>query len=114
MHIDLSTVIASIIAILVFLGLPTATTAFLFRRFEKRMDKREKNREDREEAKKEHELLLIKSVNASIALGEATAQSVQRLDPSCNGAMKKALEYAQEVKHEQKDFLSRQGVCNFL
>lgn len=80
----------------------------------KREESREKQEEARNEARKKNEVLLIKLVGASISLGEATAVSVQRMDPLCNGDMKKALEYAQNVKHEQKDFLNEQGVEHFL
>ena len=46
-----------------------------------------------------------------IALGEATARAVQRIpDAHCNGDMHAALDYAAKVKHEQKDFLTRQGI----
>lgn len=56
-------------------------------------------------------MALIKGVNAAIALGEATAKAVQRIpDAHCNGDMCKAIEYAAEIKHEQKDLLFRQGV----
>ena len=42
---------------------------------------------------------------SAIALAEATAKAVQRIpDAKCNGDMHAALEYAQKVKHEQKDF----------
>ena len=54
---------------------------------------------------------MIKGVNAAIALGEATARAVQRIpDANCNGDMHDALEYAEKIKHEQKDFLTEQGV----
>lgn len=43
-------------------------------------------------------------MGAAIALGEATAIAVR--DKKCNGQMDKALEYAQLVKHEQKDFMT--------
>lgn len=53
----------------------------------------------------------MQGVNAAIALGEATAKAVQRIpDAHCNGDMHAALEYAAKVKHEQKDFLTQQGV----
>ena len=54
-----------------------------------------------------------KTINASLALGEATARAVQRIpDAKCNGDMHAALEYAQKVKHEQKDFLREQALEN--
>lgn len=68
------------------------------------LDKREANRE-------QNEILLIRTVGAAIALGEATAKAVARIpDAHCNGDMHAALEYAAKVKHEQKDFLTKRGV----
>ena len=46
-----------------------------------------------------------------LRLGEATARAVQRIpDAHCNGDMHAALDYAQKVKHEQKDFLNEQAL----
>ena len=80
-----------------------------------KQDKKDKEREEREsqrdKARQEHELILIRSTGAAIALGEATAKAVQRIpDAHCNGDMHAALEYATTVKHEQKDFLTKQGI----
>ena len=108
--------------ILAALGLPSALTGFFIRRMEKRLDKREAQRkkeqdalearaEAREEKREQLELVLIQSTSAAIALGEATARAVQRIpDAHCNGDMHQALEYAAEVKHNQKDFLMEIGV----
>lgn len=91
-------------AIIAAAGIPSAIFAAYVRKLEKRMDAKEKARE-------EHEFLIIKSINASMALGEATAEAVARIpDAHCNGDMHAALDYAREVKHEQKDFLNRQAV----
>lgn len=85
-------------------GVPSAVTGILIRRLEKKLDKKE-------EARKKHEYLIIKSINATMALGEATAEAVQRIpDAHCNGEMNAALSYAKDVKHEQKDFLNEQAV----
>ena len=93
-----------ILAIIAAAGIPSALVGVLIRRLEKKMDKKEKARE-------EHELLVVKSINASIALGEATAEAVARIpDANCNGDMHAALDYARKVKHEQKEFLNRQAV----
>lgn len=94
---------------------PSAITGLGIWWLEKKIEKRQKAMEEREKAREEarekSELFLIKSVQASIALGEATAKAVQRIpDAKCNGDMHAALEYAQKVKHEQKDFLSEQAV----
>lgn len=85
---------------------------------QKRADKEKEEREERqkevdarEKVREKNELCIINCVNASLALGEATARAVQRIpDAHCNGDMHAALEYAQKVKHEQKDFLNEQAL----
>lgn len=72
------------------------------------MIKCEKKREERDEAREANEFLLLRSVGAAIALGEATAIAVR--DKKINGEMAKALEYARNVKHEQKNFMLEQGI----
>lgn len=94
--------VEAVTAFIVAAGIPSALVGIFVRRFEKRLDKKEKSRE-------EHDFLMIKSINAAIALGEATAEAVARIpDANCNGDMHAALKYAREVKHEQKDFMTRQ------
>ena len=59
----------------------------------------------------EREKALCKSIGAALSLGEATAEAVARIpDAHCNGDMHAALEYARQIKHEQKDFLTQQGI----
>ena len=100
----MDTVIAIIAGVLAAASIPSAVFAAYVRRMEQKMDEKDKARED-------HEVLILKSINASIALGEATAEAVARIpDANCNGDMHAALEYARAVKHEQKDFLNRQAV----
>lgn len=70
--------------------------------------KEKAHREQQEEAREELLLLLIQSTRASIALGEATAHALQR--GHTNGDTEAALDYAASVKHEQKDFLAKQGI----
>lgn len=92
-------------------GIPTAFTGFCVWRLERKIAKREKLEEEREKAREQNELFMIKGTSAAIALGEATARAVQRIpDAHCNGDMHAALEYATKVKHEQKDFLTKQGI----
>lgn len=101
--------------IAVAMGIPTAMTGFLFWLLKKHIDKKDTMREGKEEARKEFEVQLLRGVNASLALGEATARAVQRIpDAHCNGDMHNALDYATKIKHEQKEFLTRQGVENLF
>ena len=93
-----------IITIIVAAGIPSAICSLLFRKLEKRMDEKDKARE-------QHEYLVIKGISASMALGEATAEAVQRIpDAHCNGDMHAALNYAAECKHQLKNILTQVGV----
>lgn len=101
---------------------PSAVTGFCFWLIEQKIQKETTKREAEEKAhheaeerreklREKQEVFLVQGVNAAIALGEATAKAVQRIpDAHCNGDMHVALEYAAKVKHEQKDFLTQQGV----
>lgn len=101
----------SVGGLITLLGLPTAITGFCFWMLQRRITKREKAQEEREQAREQNEVLIIKGMGAAIALGEATAQAVQRIpDAHCNGDMHAALEYARKVKHEHKEFMTEQSV----
>lgn len=102
--------------------LPSAVTGFCFWCIQRKIQKADKKREadekrrrekeeKREQLREQQELFLVQGVNAAIALGEATAKAVQRIpDAHCNGDMHHALEYAEKVKHDQKEFLTKQGI----
>ena len=97
--------------LLTLLGIPTAITSLGLWMLQRKMAKREEIRDKREAAREKNEVLLIQNTRAALALAEATAIAVQRIpDAHCNGDMHAALEYARKVKHEQKDFLTEQGV----
>lgn len=97
--------------LLIAMSIPSAITGLCFWSIERKVIKRDKEQDKREEARKQSEIIMIKSVNAAIALGEATARAVERIpDAHCNGDMHAALGYAEKIKHEQKDFLTEQGV----
>jgi hypothetical protein len=97
-------------AVLAAMSIPSAVTGLCFWGIQKNITKRDKVREELDRAREQNQILLIRSVGAAIALGEATAHALR--DGKCNGKMTAALEYAQRVKHEQKDFMTEQGVKN--
>lgn len=122
-----------VVAFIAAMGIPSAITGFLIWNFERKITLRDKEKEaaaererkkqeaaeaerrkqaqEHERAREELELILVQGTRAAIALGEATAKAVQRIpDAHCNGDMHEALEYAVKIKHEQKDFLARQGI----
>lgn len=109
-------------ALVALLGIPTAVTGFCFWLLEHRIQKRERQKEAeeakrqkeaaaRERAREDLQIITIQGMSAAIALGEATARAVQRIpDAHCNGDMRAALDYAANIKHAQKDFLTSQGI----
>ena len=69
-----------IVQLAAFLGVPTAVTGLCFWLLRRRIDRREDERAEIERAR------------------------------NCNGDMSDALHYAAQVKHSQKDFLTKQGI----
>jgi hypothetical protein len=100
-----------VLEIIFAVGVPSGITAFCFWLLEHKLDKREEEREKKEKIREQQEVLMVKSIGAALALGEATAEAVARIpDAHCNGDMHAALEYARKIKHEQKDFLTQQSI----
>lgn len=108
--------------LIVLMGVPSAATGFFFWLLQRKITKQQTKKDEEEKERKAEEqrreklrekqdLLIVKCVSASIALGEATAKAVQRIpDAHCNGDMHRALNYADDVKHDLKDFLAEQGI----
>ena len=94
--------------LLLAMSIPSGITGFCFWLLQRKMDKREKAREEKEKVREQQEFLLVKSIGAAIALGEASDIALK--NGHTNGETEAALEYARKVKHEQKDFLTRQGI----
>ena len=107
-------------------SIPSAITAFCFWLLqrtitkrdalaEEKRKKRQQEHDEQERRRDDLQYLVIQSVNASLALSEATAKAVQRIpDAHCNGDMDTALEFAIKVKHEQKDFVTKHAVKNIF
>lgn len=112
--------------LLIAAGIPSAITGFaiwLLKRQLTRRDEvdrierqnRQRDIDERSETQEQLQLAIIQSVNAALVLSEATARAVQRIpDAHCNGDMHAALEYAEEMKHKQRDMLTEQGVRHIL
>lgn len=97
--------IAQLVAIM---GIPSAITGLCFWMIQRRLTKRDEELDRRDAARERNEVLLVRSVGAAIALGEATATAMK--NGHTNGETEVALEYARKIKHEQKDFLTEQGI----
>lgn len=105
----------SVQALILAMSIPSAVTGFCFWLLQRTLAKREEKIDKQEKCRDKLQYLVIQSVNASIALSEATAKAVQRIpDAHCNGDMDEALKYAAKVKHEQKEFLTEQGIKKVL
>lgn len=91
--------------ILVAVGVPSAIVGtiigIMFRRIEKRLD-------DERQARRDFERFQLRGLTATMALSEANAIALQH--GKCNGETHKALDYMNEVKREQRDFLISQGI----
>lgn len=95
-------------ALIIAMGVPSAITGFFFWLLERKLEKREAERDEKEAIREKQEFLMVKSIGAAIALGEASAIALK--NGHTNGETEAALEYARQVKHEQKDFLTKQGI----
>lgn len=97
-----------ITTLIIAFSIPSAITGFCFWHLERKMEKREKKREEEEKIREKQEFLMVKSIGAAIALGEASAIALK--NGHTNGETEAALKYARAVKHEQKDFLTQRGI----
>lgn len=102
----------SVSTIIAAAGIPTAIVGFLVWMLERKIEKRFKEQRKAEEEREEAMVLLIKTVNASIALGEAVAIGCKRSAElsGFNGEVESAMNYAKNVKHEQKEFLEKKAI----
>ena len=95
--------------LIALMGIPSIISGIFMLAIQKSANRREKKRDEQEKARCEHQLLMMKSINASITLGMATAKAVGRIpDANCNGDMHKALEEAEEAQKESNAFLNKQ------
>ena len=100
-----------IVGMLCIMGIPTAATGLFVWLLQRWISKKENKREEFEGKREKLQLQLVRSVNASIALSEATAKAVQRIpDAHCNGDMHDALDFAERIKREQREVLTEQGI----
>ena len=90
------------------MSIPSGITGFCFWLLGRKLDRSEKRRKEQEEIREEQEFLMVKGIGAAIALGEASAIALK--NGHTNGETEAAMAYAREVKHEQKDFLTRRGI----
>ena len=109
--------------VLIATGTPTAFIGFLFWLLSKRIDQRdrehlkkleiqEKEHREREKVKRDHEILMIQCLCASLSLGEVTAKAIR--DGRTNGEISEALVIVNKAKEAQKIFLHEQSIQNLF
>ena len=98
--------------LLLAMSIPSGLTAFCFWLIEEKMKRERQEREQKEAIRQQSEqfsyLLFGRGSRIRIALGEAAATALK--NGHANGETEAALEYARKIKHEQKDFLTEQGI----
>lgn len=82
-------------------GIPSTISSLVIGWFVKRQSERDK-------AKEQINILMVQGVGASISLGKAVA--IAQKNGKVNGDTEKALNYAEDVKHDITNFLTAQGV----
>ena len=91
--------------ILLAVGLPTAIVGGLvgvfFRRLEKKIERDQ-------EARRKYEVFQVNMITAVTALSKANAIALK--NGKCNGETSAALCYLDQVKREQRQFLTEQGI----
>lgn len=86
-------------------GIPSAVAGILIGRLQRQIAKRDRAKDDLDADRVKNEMMMIRLSMASLTLGEATAQAVQRIpDAHCNGDMTAALERAQNAKQDYHEF----------
>lgn len=100
-----------VMTLIIAMSIPSAFTGFCFWWLERKIENRQKEQDKKDAARRQNEVIIIEGMNAAIALGEATAKAMQRIpDAQCNGDMHAALQYASDIKHKHKNFLTEQGI----
>ena len=101
-------------AVILAIGIPSSIVGIFFRRIEKRIEAGDKAKAEKEAAQRKNTEIRIKRAMASLSLGEATAEAVQRIpDAHCNGDMDAALTFAKATKEAYREF-EREQVAKVL
>lgn len=98
--------------LLMAVGLPSAIVggliSFYLRRLDRRLERDAAARREHEAAQQKYEIFQVRMTTAITKLCEANALALQH--GKCNGETHAALDYLQEVKQEQRDFLISKGI----
>lgn len=98
------------LAVGIAVAVATAFLGLVVWRLKREVERREARDQEKERKHETIAILTIEGVQSAIALGEANTLALKRGD--CNGDCEAAMEYARDVKHKIKDFLTEQGIKN--
>lgn len=102
----------TILQIIIAAGLPStlvgALVGLLVWRLKKQIEKDAEEQRKRDAARLDYEVFQTSMVSAVAALSKANAIALQ--NGKCNGETHAALEYLEEVKHDQRRFLVQHGI----
>ena len=104
--------VAELVALM---GVPSAITGIAVWLLKRWLERKEQRAEERSKALTDILIAQVLCNNASLSLAEATANAVSRIpDAHCNGDMHDALAVAKQMKHEQRELLTKLGVASAI
>ena len=97
--------------LILIMGVPSAVMGIAIWALKRWLEKREKTVEERNKALTDILIAQVMCNNAALSLAEATANAISRMpDAHCNGDMHEALAIAKEMKHKQREILTKIGI----
>ena len=101
--------------ILVAFGVPSAITGLAIWHIQRKIAKLEAKREEHERNIETLILYQVKMNKANYILSTATAKAVQRIpEAKCNGDMRAALEEAQKIEEQERNFITEKGISSIF
>lgn len=91
---------------------PTLFCGFIMWYISRKFAAQDKKEEEREKARTTNNVLLLKGVSASLALGDATAEALET--HRTNGELSRARRQAMEVKDDIATFVMQEGSKNIV
>jgi len=99
-----------VITLIIAMGIPSLVASLGIWYLKKLIEKMEHKREKKEKDLCNFQISILKNTFAAMTLSEETIKAIR--DKKTNGTVDKALEYANTVKKEQKEFMLKMGIEN--
>lgn len=95
---------------LVIMGIPSLLSGVMLWWIKGYFARRDRQESEREKTREEYTLFVLRGITASLSLGQATADIIERETTSME--LSSARTYATEVKGEINNFIFKQGAKN--